>query len=343
MCIMFLQLKRNETQPILNDMEQPTHQPCLPYRKKIKADNLEKYGVTCAIHAPHIKEKVKATNLRKFGVEHSFQAESVKQKSKETSLQRYGVEHPISTQAVKDKVASTLLRKFGVTSSMQSPEVREKAYATNMRKYGVRIARQAQQFKEKAKQTLLDRYGVDHPMKVAAFKEKAKQTLKEHYGVEHTSQSPELKAKLIATNMAKYGVPYSCQAESVMEKIQRNSKKYKKYVMPSGAIRKVQGYEPYALNELLQLYTEEQLKTDRRDVPRIPYEVNGAQRYYFPDIYIPHEHKIIEVKSTWTYQCKEDNVLLKQQACIAAGYDYEIFCYDREGNRVDIDDVVQHC
>ena len=189
---------------------------------------------------------------------------------------------------------------------------------------------------------MLSRYGVDHPMKVAEFKEKAKQTLKEHYGVEHSSQSSEIRAKLIATNMAKYGVPFSCQAEEVMEKIQRNSKKYKKYQMPSGAVRNVQGYEPYALNELLQDYTEEQIKTDRRDVPRIRYEVDGISRYYFPDIYIPHENKIIEVKSTWTYQCKADNVLQKKAACIAAGYDCEIWCYDHGGKRVTLPDQISH-
>jgi hypothetical protein len=312
-------------------------------QEKIKSKNLEKYGVTCTIHAPAIKEKVKATNLRKFGVEHSFQAESVKRKTKETLLERYGVEHISSASVIKEKVVATNLRKHGVKYSMQSSEVREKSYATNMRKYGVRIARQADQFKEKAKQTLLTRYGVDHPMKVAEFKEKAKQTLKEHYGVEHTSQSPEIRARLIASNMVKYGVSYSCQAEAVMEKIQRNSKKYKKYQMPSGTIRNVQGYEPFALNELLQTYTEEQIKTDRRDVPRIQYEVDGMTRYYFPDIYIPHENRLIEVKSTWTYQCKENNVLQKKAACIAAGYNCEIWCYERGGKRINLSaDQISH-
>jgi hypothetical protein len=179
-------------------------------------------------------------------------------------------------------------------------------------------------------------------MKVEAFKQKSLQTLKEHYGVEYTAHSPVLRAKMMATSMAKYGVPYSCQAESVMEKIQRNSKKYKEYTMPSGAIRKVQGYEPYALNELILTYTEDQIKTDRRDVPRIPYEVDGKKRYYFPDIFIPHENKLIEVKSTWTYQCKEDNVLQKKDACIEAGYDCEIWCYDHGGKRVDVTAMIHH-
>lgn len=107
--------------------------------------------------------------------------------------------------------------------------------------------------------------------------------------------------------------------------------------MPSGTIRKVQGYEPFALADLLTTYTEEQIKTDRADVPTIQYETDdGKKRRYFPDIYIPHENRIIEVKSTWTYTCKTDNISQKQTACEAAGYKYETWCYDGKGVRINI-------
>lgn len=117
-----------------------------------------------------------------------------------------------------------------------------------------------------------------------------------------------------------------------MEKAQKNSKKYKEYTMPSGAIRNVQGYEPFALDILNKLYTEDEIKTDRKDVPRIKYTANDKCRYYFPDIYIPSKNMIIEVKSTWTYKCKQDNIKEKAEATIAAGYTYEIWVFDRNGN-----------
>ncbi|NDE14518.1 hypothetical protein EBZ80_06260 [bacterium] len=142
------------------------------------------------------------------------------------------------------------------------------------------------------------------------------------------------KTRRIETNMRKYGVPHTSQSPEIMEKIQRNSKKYKEFKMPSGTVRRVQGYEPFALAELLTLYSEEQIKTDRVDVPHITYDADGKSRRYFPDIYIPHENLIIEVKSTWTAACKTDSLEQKEAATVAAGYRYELWCYDGKGNRI---------
>ena len=106
--------------------------------------------------------------------------------------------------------------------------------------------------------------------------------------------------------------------------------------MPSGDIRKVQGYEPFALTKLLEHYTEDQLKTSVKNVPRIQYKVNGKKRYHFPDIFIPHENKLVEVKSTWTFKNKADNVLLKKKTAEEQGFLYEIWCFDGKGNRVEV-------
>jgi hypothetical protein len=118
-----------------------------------------------------------------------------------------------------------------------------------------------------------------------------------------------------------------------MEKTQKNAKKYKEYTMPSGIIRKVQGYESFALDELVNIYSEDDIKTDRKDIPRIKYIINDKNKYYFPDIYIKSGNKIIEVKSNWTYKCKEDNVQEKSNATKLAGYEYEIWIYDNKGNK----------
>lgn len=302
-------------------------------RQKVIETNIKKYGVACTVHATEIKKKVIATNLARFGVEHSFQAESVKAKSKATCKERYGVEHATSSPEIKEKVAQTNLERHGTRYLMQSEVIRQKAYATNMAKYGVKVARQAPAIKEKAKQTCLAKYGTDHPMKVPEFRQKTKDTLMKKYGVSHIMHSPAFKERMRQSNLHKYGVPYTCQVASIMEKIQRNSKKYKSYTMPSGTVRRVQGYEPFALDDLLKTYTEDQIKTDRRDVPRIQYQADGIQRVYFPDIFLPHENKIIEVKSSWTYQCKADNVAQKKQACLDQGYACEIWCYDGNRNR----------
>ena len=121
------------------------------------------------------------------------------------------------------------------------------------------------------------------------------------------------------------------QNQEYMEKIQKNAKKYKEYIMPSGEIRLVQGYEPFALNILVKKFTEDQIVTERSKIPRIQYLINDKKKYYFPDIFLPHINKIIEVKSTWTYKCKQDNISLKEKATKEYGYDYEFWIFDKKG------------
>jgi hypothetical protein len=127
-----------------------------------------------------------------------------------------------------------------------------------------------------------------------------------------------------------------------MQKAQQNARKYKQHTMPSGTIRKVQGYEPFALHDLLKSYKEDDIKTDRKDIPRIAYQKDGKDKYYFPDIYLPSINTIIEVKSTWTYRSKTDNIIEKEDATKAAGYNYDIWIYDAKGNRMEREKIEIH-
>ena len=153
------------------------------------------------------------------------------------------------------------------------------------------------------------------------------------YGVENQFQRNEIKELIKNNNKLKYGVENPQQNQEIQEKTQKNAKKYKEYKMPSGIIRKVQGYEPFALDELVKLYTEEQIITDRKDIPRIKYNYNDKEKCYFPDIYIPDEKYIIEVKSTWTLKIDKDKNYKKAEACKIEGYKYEIWVYDNKGNK----------
>lgn len=121
----------------------------------------------------------------------------------------------------------------------------------------------------------------------------------------------------------------------------RQNTKYKKYETPSGQCWNVQGFEPFALDELFKKYKENEITIDRQDVPRIKYLEDGKNRYYFPDIYIPSENLIIEVKSSWTYKLHPKKIILKREATIAAGYKYEMWIYSPNGKRLDEADVVK--
>ena len=62
---------------------------------------------------------------------------------------------------------------------------------------------------------------------------------------------------------------------------------------------------------------------------------NNKKSRYFCDIYIPKTNTIYEVKSTWTYERNIEVNLLKKQACIDAGFNFELYIFDGKRNRID--------
>ena len=85
----------------------------------------------------------------------------------------------------------------------------------------------------------------------------------------------------------------------------------KTYTFPSGKEIQVQGYEPFALNELIQILSEDDIINGCSNVPTIAYaDDEGKPHKHFPDIFIPSQNKCIEVKSTWTAEKKKDNIFL---------------------------------
>jgi hypothetical protein len=121
-----------------------------------------------------------------------------------------------------------------------------------------------------------------------------------------------------------------------MEKASKNAYKFKEFIFPSGRIDKVQGYEPFALQYLIEDNIEEtDIISGCKNVPTIWYnDKNSKKRRHYVDIFIPSQNRCIEVKSTWTAEKKKDNIFLKQAAGKKLGHKYEIWVYDSNGNRV---------
>lgn len=62
--------------------------------------------------------------------------------------------------------------------------------------------------------------------------------------------------------------------------------------------------------------------------PRTEYTgTDNKTHYYFPDIFIPKDNLIIEVKSIWTFNQDNKTVLLKEKACLNAGFNYNFMIY----------------
>jgi hypothetical protein len=118
------------------------------------------------------------------------------------------------------------------------------------------------------------------------------------------------------------------------ERASKTSKSYKDYKMPSGKIHRIQGYENMAIDELLDKFNENEILSDRRDMPEIIYYLNKREHRYYTDIFIPKHNKIIEVKSIWTYKINLIKNIMKALATRKLGYDFEFWIYDNKGNKL---------
>jgi hypothetical protein len=101
------------------------------------------------------------------------------------------------------------------------------------------------------------------------------------------------------TNLLKYGTDFVSQNLKIAEKSNKNSYRSKEFIWPNETVTKVQGYEHFAIQILLDIgYKQEDIITSRTKISEIWYrDLNNKKHRYYCDIYIKSEHKIIEVKS----------------------------------------------
>lgn len=181
---------------------------------------------------------------------------------------------------------------------------------------------------EKGRKTCMEKYGVENASRLDEVKEKIQQTYQEKYG-DHPKRTKKVHEKWVATCLEKYG-GHPNQNREVQAKSDFKGCHYKEYKFPSGKTIKVQGYENLALDTLITQFDERQIIVGKANVPVIEYEIDEKKHVYFPDIYIPHENKIIEVKSEWSLKYPT-HVEEKAEATVLAGYIYEIWVYN--GNK----------
>ena len=241
------------------------------------------------------------------------QLQEKKDKTEKTTLERYGVKHISQVQEFKDRLKQTCLEKYGVDNPSKSQEVKDKIMKTNLLNHNFQHSSQLQEVKDKIKQTNLLNHGVEHTSQTQNFKDKYKQTNLLRHGFENPSQNAE-----------------------ISEKQSKGGYKLKEFKFPNGEILFLQGYEPFLLKNLVELgYGYNDIITKRTEVPEIWYVNNSKKCRYYCDVYISKTNTIYEVKSTWTYKQGINNINLKKQACIDAGYIFKLYVYDQKGVKQD--------
>lgn len=192
-----------------------------------------------------------------------------------------------------------------------------------MKKYGVKNISQTELWREKVQATNLERRGVNWNTQSEKLIDACKKSI--------LSNIEDITNRRLATyarkSFEKYGTRHPRQNAKIFAKSHGNWFKKKDYMLPSGNIIKVQGYEPQVLNELFKKYLESDILISDVDIEnkigKIFYEYDGKQHRYYPDIFLIPENKIIEVKSIYTYNKMIEVNLAKRDACILAGFDFE--------------------
>lgn len=216
---------------------------------------------------------------------------------------------------------------YGVCSQKCCSISNMKNIAKNLKdKYGNDVTNvfQLKKIKEKAKKTLISKYGTDNISKLDSIKTQKAETLFNNFGRAHNFEPEYFKNILLK----KYGVENAAHIPSVIESSVFNRfKKRKSYILPTGETIFLQGYEPYALDELLLVYDISEIKYKKSDVPRIFYTMGGKKHCYYPDFYIEKYNKLIEVKCPYTYENELEKNKLKEEACKNNNYDFEFWIY----------------
>lgn len=262
------------------------------------------------------------------------------EKTKNTNLERYGCENVGQNKEIQEKIGITNIEKYGHKCTLQNEKIKEKSKETCIEKYGCEhIYSQHPFYKNQVEQTNIKKYGYSHWFQNEEIKEKIKTTNLERYGYDCGFKNPIIQEKIKTTNIERYGYEHVMKNKEIAEKALKNSFQSKEYIYPSGRIDLVQGYEPFGLDDLLNIENidENDIITSRTEVPAIWWNDNmGNKHRYFIDIFIPSLQRGIEIKSLWTYKKEKDSVLLKQQAFIDAGYMCDIWVYDAKGIRITI-------
>ena len=278
--------------------------------------------------------------LQKYGVDNPMKSETFKNKVRETNLEKYGYEYGLQSEEVKNKGRNTVLRKYGVNHIQQVPKFKQKILDTILRKYGKTNISQTDYAKEKKIKTALVHFGVEHHMKLETYKklfsglssnnshirrEKSIITCINNFGVDNPFKSVTIRTKIKETMMKKYGVSNPMQVPEFFEKAMNNAFKRKEYIWNTGEISLVQGYEPIVLKELEeQGYRFEDILTSPKDMPMIMYQLDEKEHRYYPDIFIPKDNIVIEVKSNYTMLKEFNKNLHKAVATKSLGFDFRL-------------------
>lgn len=298
--------------------------------EKREATMIARHGFRSALHSPEIKKKKDETCLRVYGNVVVSKTEEMKNKVKETNMRNHGVEHTLQVQEIRDKGKETMVLRYGTEHAIQNEEIKQKRVETNILRFGYENALQNPEILQKRRETNLVIYGTEEVLQSPEIQYKIRETMTEEYGAPNPLQCEEIKAKKDKTCEERYGDKDIMKNAEIFEKVAKAAFKKKEYILPSGKSVTYQGYENVALDELLETINEDDITNDVKLMPKFIYEFNNKKHRYYPDIYIPSQKRIIEVKSEYTYNKQLEQNHCKREQVIKDGYTFEFWICNKK-------------
>ena len=219
---------------------------------------------------------------------------------------------------IQSKRKSTNINKYGVDIASKLPEVIEKNKQSHINNWGD-YAMRTNEIVTKRNETCIERYG-GVGMGSDELLSKMKNTNIEKYGAEYYSTTNDWYDKCVNSALKKYGKEWVSKVDSINVKQQSGGYSYHYFEFPSGKVVRVQGYEPKVLTKLVIDYEESDIIVGVQniidEIGFFHYEYEGETHRYYPDIYIKSENRVIEVKSTYTFNKEKEKNLLKRDSVI---------------------------
>jgi len=212
----------------------------------------------------------------------------------------------IATQELYKTARKTLIEKYNVTNPMDIPGISEKRKNYFLEKFGVENPSSNRNVKEKRHKTMISKYGFAHNF------ENCEEFMLQKYGVRNPSHIPE-KAEILCNN--------------------RYKKKHD-YILETGEIIQLQGFETHGMKYLSKIYGESEVQYRKIHMPAIFYmsDNNQNKRRYYPDFFIKKCNLIVEVKSKYTLMKDFSIAKLKFDSARTTGYNVLLLIFDRYGN-----------
>lgn len=260
---------------------------------ELPVDKLSKFShkkILCACDICGDEKEVKYNNYCGYISKNSNGIYTCKicnlEQRKKTCLEIYGVDNVSKNENVKKKVKKSMIE--------------------NGTDFGFRS--------QSYKKTLMKNYGVTNPSMSKEIQLKKEETCFKNFGVINPFQSSIIKNKMGDTLMKKYGVRYPAQSYEIHRKQQSGYilKHHDNGLYYRGSYE-LDFIEYCILNEI----EIENFKGT------IDYFFDGKNRKYFPDFFIKKLNMVIEIKSSYTYDCEKEQNEAKKEATINNGFDFK--------------------